>query len=145
MVTREELKEAQYTEALLRMRKIGFHPNVLKEFKEERKLNKSLTCKLGRAYIGKLVWLSEEEKDFIKEFEEEYNCTVYHVIESDTMCGKLLSIFYVSSHIDEWEMDNELINSKSQFVYVKNVDDSICSEFGYIEYQNALGGLIRTA
>lgn len=143
--TKTELHHAQVIEALLRMKKIGFHRNVIEEFKSERKLNKSVCCKIGKAYIGKLVWLSDEEKKFVEEFEKEHDCVVYHIIESNTSFGNLLNVFYVSRNTDEWEMDNDLIESKCQCVYVKNLTDEMCSEFGYINYANALGGLIRTA
>ena len=139
------LKEAQKLEALLRMKKIGLMPRIIEEFKKENKINKSLSSKIGKALMGKLVWLSDEEINMVKEFEEEHNCIVYHIIESHTTVGTLLSLFYVSKYTDEWEMDNELIDSKCQFVYVKNLDCDYDSEFGYINYTNAVGGLIRTA
>ena len=54
------LKEAQKLEALLRMKKIGLMPRIIEEFKTENKINKSLSSKIGKALMGKLVWLSDE-------------------------------------------------------------------------------------
>lgn len=81
----------------------------------------------------------------VKEIEDEYNIVVYHVIESNTDFGRLLTMLYVSDSSDEWELDDELFDSNCQYAYVKNLDDDMCSEFGAINYQKACGGLIRTA
>ena len=55
----EEAKQ----EALKRMKKLNFHPNVLSDFKEDR-LNKS-------ELIGFLYWLNDEEIKAVREFEAE--------------------------------------------------------------------------
>lgn len=55
-VTVEEAKQ----EALKRMKKLNFHPNVLSDFKEDR-LNKS-------ELIGFLYWLNDKEVKAVKEF-----------------------------------------------------------------------------
>lgn len=132
-------------EAIERMKLLKLHENVIKEFKNERKINKSVPNKIGKKIAGILIWLNEEEKEIVKEIEDEYNIVVYHVIESNTSFGRLLTMLYVSSDDDEWQYDRELFESNCQFSYVKNLDDDICSEFGTINYECACGGLVRTA
>ena len=58
-------------EALERMKKLNFHPNVLSDFKEDR-LNKS-------ELIGFLYWLNDEEIKAVREFEAENESIVYHL------------------------------------------------------------------
>lgn len=142
---KSQLTQSQIVEALVRMKKLDLHPNVINEFRDERKLNKSIYCKVGRAKVGTLYWLTEEEERIVKEIENDYNIVVYHVIESNTEFGKLLTMLYVGSDVDEWEYDEELFKHNCQFAYVKNLNDDICSEFGTISYMKACGGLIRTA
>lgn len=140
-----ELQEAQKVEALLRMKKLQLHENAIREFKNNGKLNKSVSSRMGNFRVGILFWLTEEEKKMVAELEEEYGVLVYHVIECNTAFGRLLNFFYVSKHVEEWGCDEELFGSNCQCVYVKNLDDETCSEFGCINYQKTAGGLVRTA
>ncbi len=81
----------------------------------------------------------------ISEFEEKHNVTVYHVIYTNTSFGKLLNYMYVSNNQDEWELDIDDIKQGYALVYVNNLSDDNCSEFGSIGIKNVFGGLIRTA
>ena len=54
---RKQMKE----EAVSRMLRLGLHPNAVREFKEEGKLNRS-------EGPGLLYWLTEEEQQMVKEF-----------------------------------------------------------------------------
>ena len=70
------MKEKMKEEALKRMKKWDLHENIIREFKDEDKLNKS-----ERSFVpGILYYLNEEEENMIKEWEEEYGGLVYHVI-----------------------------------------------------------------
>lgn len=129
-------KKEQKEEALKRMKLLGLHENAINEFDEENKLNLSET-------MGALYWLNDKEKQIIKEFEEENGGLVYHIIHNFTEFGELYSIFYVSKHQEEWEMDIEYIKENLSVVYVKNVDDMFCSEFGTIGFKTLNGGLVR--
>ena len=82
----------------------------------------------------------------IEDFEKEYNATVYLTTLSYTSFGKILNIFYVSSHSEEWEYDVEDLKEKSPLVYAYNLSDNDCSEFGNITYKISIGGgVVRTA
>lgn len=132
------LRERQSLEAIERMKLLKLHPNAIHEFLNEGKLNKS-------EGMGILFWLEDDELEFVKEFEEEHNALVYHLIKSHTTIGTMLTVFYVSEHMDEWEPDRADMEDDTQLCYVKNWDDDWCSEFGYIGFRRINGGLMRTA
>lgn len=135
---KSEIAQAQVTEALLRMKKLDLHENVIKEFYENGKLNLS-------EHVGLLYWLNEQEEKMVREWEEETGNIVYHVIKNHMEFGLCYSFLYVSEDVDEWEMDNECLLQGYPLVYVKNVDDESCSEYGSIGIKPNVGGLMRTA
>lgn len=131
-------REDKKVEALLRMKKLKLHENVLAEFKNEDKLNQSET--------GVLYWVENEEVlAKIKEFEANYNALVYHVIRSHTSFGELYSFLYVSDHQEEWQSDDDYLKENLAYAYVFNISDDWCSEIGMIQIQPITGGLRRTA
>ena len=129
------LQEKQKEEALKRMKKLKLHPNVIKEFNSEGKLNKSVN--------GMLFWLEPEEQAVVDKFQEEYGTLVYHVIKSETTFGLLLNLLYVSKEEEEWEMDNEDLNEGYAVAYIENLTDPMCSEIGSIGIIPRFGGLVR--
>lgn len=133
-----DFRAKQEAEAVERMKLLELYPTVIKEFINEKVINKS-------EYIGILYWLDEDEKKFVKDFEDEYNAVVYHIVKTYTMIGCMLSVFYVSDDESEWESDREDMKIGEQLCYVKNIDNDDCSEFGYICFQKNCGGLMRTA
>lgn len=125
-------------EAIERMKMLKLHPNVIEEFKAGI-VNKSETR------LGFLYWLSDDEMDMIHEWEEKYNCLVYHVILSKTDFGLLMDFLYVSSDDNEWEYEREDIECSKVFSYCKNLSCEWYSEFGSIRIASVNGGLVRTA
>lgn len=123
-------------EALKRMKKLNFHPNVLSDFKEDI-INKS-------ELIGILYWLNDEEIKAVREFEAEHESVVYHVIYQSTNIGELYSFLYVKLDDEEWEMDNEGLKQREVLAYVWNKTTPEFSEFGYIGIRPQFGGLVRT-
>lgn len=94
--------------------------------------------------LGALYELNDKEKEIVKEFENEHNgYRVYHLIHNYTDFGELYNIFYVGTDKDEWEDDKEDLQNDYAFVYVKNMDDDFCSEFGSIAIRRNIGGLVR--
>ena len=132
------LRERQVKEAVERMKLLELYPTVINEFINEKVINKS-------EHIGILYWLDDDEKKFVKDFEDENNAVVYHIIKTYTTIGCMLSVFYVSADEAEWESDREDMKIGEQLCYVKNIDNDDCSEFGYICFQKNCGGLMRTA
>lgn len=133
------LRQKQKEEAIKRMNLLLLNENIIKEFKEEEKLN------LSESNLGILYWLNEEQKEMVKKFEEENGGLVYHLIHNLTTFGEIYSIFYVSKNEDEWQFDYEDIEENLAFVYVKNVDDPLSSEYGSIGFKSVNSGLVRTA
>ena len=132
-----EIGQAQVTEALLRMKQLKIHENAIKEFYDSGKLNLSEN--------GILYWLDEKEQKIIKEWEKKTGNMVYHVIKNYMEFGLCYSFLYVSKNNEEWERDNEELADGFPFVYVKNVNDDWCSEYGSIGITPKWGGVVRTA
>ena len=57
--------------------------------------------------------------------------------------GECYTMFYVSDSPEEWDSDKAELKEGYQLVYVKNVTDDFCSEFGSIAFKQNIGGLIR--
>lgn len=131
-------REMKKTEALERMKMLKLHSNVINEFQNQDKVNLSENG-------GFLYWLNDDQKRRVAEFEKKYDALVYHVIRNITEFGELLSYLYVSDSEEEWEMDREDLTNGTALVYVENLNDKWCSEFGSIGIQPSLGGLLRTA
>ena len=124
---REEMKK----EAINRMKTLKLHPNIIREFSNENKLNLSLN--------GALCHLNDEQLARVQEFEQKYDVLVYHVIQN----GQMLSFLYVSKYQEEWEHDRNDLEEGYPFVYVANLTDESCSEFGSIGIRPCVGGVIR--
>ena len=133
----ENLKIEQKLEAIKRMKKLDIYTQAIKEFEKDNMLNKSESG-------GILFWLDENEQEMVKEFEEKYNATVYHLIHNYTEYGELYSFLFVSQYKDDWDYDDEDLNNNRSLVYVKNIDEDAFSEFGTIGIRSQFGGLIRT-
>ena len=125
------MKEEMKKEAINRMKMLKLHPNIIKEFSNKGILNLSLNAAL--------YYLNDEQLARVQEFEQQYHALVYHVIQN----GQMLSFLYVSQHTEEWEYDRSDLKEGYPFVYVANLTDEICSEFGHIEIRPCVGGVIR--
>lgn len=135
MTSLEKMKE----EAIQRMRILKLYSTVLQDFAAERRINYSFSN------FGFLYWLDEGMEKRVCQFEEEYGYLVYHVIDSHTSIGRMLSYFYVTPNEEEWEQDRQDLKDGCPIVYVENVDDELLSEFGSIRIELRNGGVIRTA
>ena len=125
------MKEEMKKEAINRMKMLKLHLNIIKEFSNEGILNLSLNAAL--------YYLNDKQLARVQEFEQQYHTLVYHVIQN----GQMLSFLYVSQHTEEWEYDRSDLKEGYPFVYVANLTDEICSEFGHIEIRPCVGGVIR--
>lgn len=135
-VTRENKK----TEAINRMKALDLFDPCIKAFKNRDEVQLS-------EMTGGLYEFSRDEElnAKIKEFEEEYNALVYHVIHTYTSFGEMYSFLYVSDYEEEWEMDNEDIQDNYAMSYVWNKDYPDFSEFGSIGIRQKFGGLVRVS
>ena len=133
----ETLKNEQKKEAIKRMMKLDIYTQAIKEFEKDNVLNKSESG-------GILFWLDENEKKMVKEFEEKYKATIYHLIHNYTEFGELYSLLFVSKYKEDWDYDNDDLNHNICLAYVKNMNEDAFSEFGSIGIKSQFGGLIRT-
>lgn len=133
-VTREKKKE----EAIKRMKVLGLFKPCVKAFEKYDELQ--LTEPTGGLYEFND---NAELNAKIKEFEEEYNALVYHVIHTYTQFGELYNFLYVSDYEEEWEYDNEDVKAGYAVAYVWNKTDEWMSELGGIAVRERFGGLVR--
>ena len=129
--------EKQRAEALERMEQLKMSRQCINAFKR------------GEVWesenIGALYECNEKENEYIRDFEREYGGVVYHVIHNMFEFGECYSMLYVSKYEDEWSQDRADLKDGYALVYVKNVDDDTCSEFGSIGIRSNIGGLVRVA
>ena len=135
-VTRENKK----IEAINRMKALDLFEPCIKAFESRNEVQLS-------EMTGGLYEFSRDEElnAKIKEFEEEYDALVYHVIHTYTSFGEMYSFLYVPDYEEEWEMDNEDIQDNYAMSYVWNKDFPDFSEFGSIEIRQKFGGLVRVS
>lgn len=136
--------------------------NVLMETKKAEAINRMKALDLYKPYItlfekDNKIFMSEmtggvyefddntELVTKVKEFEEENDALVYHVIRTMTQFGELYNFLYVSNYQEEWELDNADIKAGYALAYVWNKTDEWCSEFGSIGVKGKFGGIIRIA
>ena len=131
MPTRTEM----LNEAIARMKKLDLHPNTISDLKNG-------TVNVSKQF-GALYWADEEEQEMIAKFENEHDALVYHAVYTPTQFGRLFSMLFVSQYDEEWELDNEDIDSRTPLAMVINLDDEWCSDMGCIGVKPSFGGLVR--
>lgn len=130
-------REIKKEEAIYRMKLMNIIPDAIKQFEEED------TVMVSENPFGFLYWLNDDQKKLVSEFENEYNGLVYLANLCDTEFGRLLSLFYVSDHKSEWNMDIADIDEGYTCVYCINLDCPEYSEFGSIAFKSVNGGIKR--
>lgn len=133
-------RETKKAEAIKRMKALDLYGPYIKAF--EKKDEIFLSEMTGGVYE---FHNDKELNAKVKEFEEEYNALVYHVIHTYTQFGELYSFLYISDHSDEWEYDNNDLAEGYAYAYVWNKTDEWCSEIGSIGVRSKFGGIIRVA
>lgn len=132
----ENLKKA---EAVKRMKMWGIDPRIVDDFRKKDLVSSS------EPPLGACFWLTDEQKERVRSFEEEYGALVYHVIHSYTDIGEMESYLYVGNYPEEWEMDHEYISEQCSMAYVYNKTYPEYSEIGGIGVRlTAAAGLERT-
>lgn len=133
-------KATKKKEAIKRMEVLGLFKHCIKAFTKYDEVQLS-------EQTGGLYEFSDdyELNEKVKEFENEHDALVYHVIHTYTEFGELYSFLYVSDHEEEWDMDREDLYDGYIIAYVWNKTDDYLSEFGGIMVKERIGGLVRTA
>lgn len=131
-------RELKQMEAVRRMKSMHIMPDAIKLFRDENKVL------VSENPYGFMYQTNEEQAKLIAEFEAEHNALVYHAnLVRTRELGDLLSLFYVSNHIEEWEMDRSDLPEHFVFVYTINLSIPEFSEFGMIEFRAVNGGIKR--
>ena len=122
-------------EAIERMKLLQLHSNIIKEFQDESKLNKSETS------LGFVYWLTVEEQQLVDEFEKEHKgFVVYHVIKTETVdFGTIYDLLFVSIFEDDWVLERKEL--KDDIVMSYSVTPF--PECGPIKVKCINGGLAR--
>lgn len=122
-------------DAVKLMKMLNLHTNVIKEFKEENKLNKSETRN------GILYWLTEAEQNIVNDFELEHPGTlVYHVVKTNTVdFGPILDLLYITENQEDWNLYKDYLRDN----FVLSYSVTPFPENGFIKIKNVNGGLVR--
>ena len=136
-------REIKKVEAIKRMKALGLFAPCIKAFKRGE-------VQLSEPTGGLYEFSSNAELTAkVKEFENEYNALVHHVIHTPARIdGEVMDMYnflYVSDHPEEYEMDNNDIKDGCPLVYVWNKTIDYFSEFGSIAVQGRFGGLVRVS
>lgn len=136
-------KEIKKVEAIKRMKALGLFAPCIKAFKRDE-------VQLSEPTGGLYEFSSNAELTAkVKEFENEYNALVYHVIHTPARIdGEVMDMYnflYVSDYQEEWEVDNADIKYGYTMSYVWNKTIDYFSEFGSIAVQGRFGGLVRVS
>ena len=124
-------------EAIKRMEVLDIYSETIRQFEKEGFISYS------EPPLGTNFWLTTEQREIVRQFEEKYNAVVYFAIRSYTNFGTLDSFLYVSDHQNEWVLDNNDIKNGYAYAYVHNYDVPEYSEIGLIGIQPRFGGLVR--
>ena len=127
-------KEEMLQEGIKRMQLLKLHNNVINDLKNDGLLNKSE----GR--LGILYWLDEKEQTMVKEYENQRNILVYHVIKTYTLdMGVVYDLLFIIDEKGYWEEERERLKQG----YVLSHSISQFNESGDILVKNKNGGLVR--
>ena len=121
-------------EIIDRMELLQLHKNVIEDFRQNNKLNRSEN-------FGILYWLTDEEKQLVKTFEKENAGTiVYHIIKTITQDLEIVyDLLYVTEDIEDWTLDREYLQDDLVLSYTITENP----ESGFIKIKKINGGLIR--
>ena len=121
-------------EAIKRLKLMKVHNNVIKDLKEDNRINRS------EGNMGLLYWISEEEQELINNFEKEKGVFVYHIIKTYTRdMETIYDLLYITNYKENWDIEREDIKNG----YVLAYTISPYPETGNIlvDYKN--GGIVR--
>ena len=94
---------------------------------------------------GVIFTYNEDEalKAVKEKLEKEKGFGVYYGIYDETIFGRMILFFIISSCEEDWEMERSGLKNGYADVYCYNLDEE-CGEYGSIGIEVANGGLIRT-
>lgn len=122
-------------EIIDRMKLLHLHTNVINEFKNESKLNMSVSP------LGILYWLIDDEIQMVKKFEQEHqDLIVYHILKTFTRdFGTVYDLLYISNDEELWKTDREDLKEG----LVMSFTVTAFPECGLIKVKCVNGGIVR--
>ncbi len=130
-------REAKKKEAVRRMRMLQIYPQTRLQFERKNLVS------VSEPPFGACFWLSDEQKERVREFEEHYNALVYFGIVSVTTDGILENYLYVSDDEEEWSLDREDILGGETMVWCYNAFDPQSSELGRIAIKRTIAAGLK--
>ncbi|MBQ9157716.1 MAG: hypothetical protein IJ136_00075 [Erysipelotrichaceae bacterium] len=135
-----EIHGLEHNEVLSRMETLRLKEDIIDGFKNGELWQSG--------HNGELYHLSDDQEYRITQFEEKYNCTVYHVVHDDYVMSDgthmdMENYLYVSDSPSEWKLDCEDLKSGFAYCYVYNNTYPDLSEIGEIGMAPRDGGLVR--
>lgn len=142
-VSKEEIKQ----EVLERMKILNLEEKVIRRFKEENTLCKSMEIHTSKEIVIRTRYIRDNEKEIINQFENETNLFVYHIIKSFNNVETIFDLLYISQNKEEWEKEKEeLKNGSTKSNTIKVIDNKIISsEIKTIGIKSILGGVVKTS
>ena len=146
MIKLATIREKQKADAAIRLHMLEklytVHPNVLKEFKQNRTIYYSE--RINKTYDGILYWLKNKPEyvEAVKEIEKKYEIFIYHCILTHTHYGDWLTMLFVSNEPENWAEEKSRLMVGYPEAYVYDFTE-FNSEFGTIEIKGVNGGLAR--
>lgn len=135
---KEAAMEEMRQEAVQRMNLLHLSSKIIQKFAQNEAVCLS-------QQFGQQVFLQpndDEIKTQVKQFEQEFECLVYHVLLTDNpLIGECWSLLFVSPASSDWKSEREYIESSGLvYAYVKSDMEDGISEI-MVTPQD--GGLIR--
>lgn len=135
---KEAAMEEMRQEAVQRMNLLHLSSKIIQKFAQNEAVYLS-------QQFGQQVFLQpndDEIKTQVKQFEQEFECLVYHVLLTDNpLIGECWSLLFVSPASSDWKSEREYIESSGLvYAYVKSDMEDGISEI-MVTPQD--GGLIR--
>lgn len=121
--TKEQMKQ----EAIERMAKAAFRLTDISAFGKEDKPFSNGTY----------------NKDIIRKIERENDLLIYAVFHDESNMGETHSCLFVTSEMENWESERQLLESRTPIAYVNNETVPEYSEFGAIGIDYTEHGIVR--
>lgn len=140
----EKVRAAMKQEALSRIEELcdemGLNPNVYCYFEENKVYYSYLTA---GGIIGSIDTINYDSRyaEAVKQIEARTGALIYHVIETNTQFGTMLSMLYVSKYKEDWSIEH--LEGDMIYAMVCLLDNPTEYEVGSIALSSKQGALIR--
>ena len=130
-------REIKKAEAIQRMKKLGIVQGAIKQFQDKD------VVMISSKPLGGMAWLNAEQKEIVKNFEQQHKALVYAVILTNIKYDFLYDLLYVSDNREEWKSNNEDIEHNCIRVYTTTNGRFGCGGFSRKNIVPLNGGVVR--